>query len=514
MVSIPKFNHLCHSSVSLEKPVGSNVVIIGASSFLGSRIAIGFEDAGYRVTALEDTINLLIEPLAWYRWDQLSKKGLPPKYLDFNDSSEIRSALKDHKSGTIFYIPSAVFDGLENQRTFKTSHNSHTLKNFVKLLEIVRTDYLHDLRVVLLTLPNHAALSIQKAWLRTFELSLSSFQYLYGLNVAVLKVDGVYGPWQDQNISLKLHTKHWYIDDIEKLLMTVTKDNKVCQEIDLGTGVETSKGIGVPMNWTTFSDGILKTKAWNEDYNHYIQSKRTNVIMSTYFSLKTHSLYKEPFLTDHFRFMSQWFLSAQKIRAHLVIFHDNLTLNFQKRLKSFYPLVQFVHKGDFGGWSSNDARFYMQYDYLLKHPEIRSVVLTDIRDVKLFGNPFNVMDVIGDYMYVGIDVSYLPASYDLQWVRDMKRICHRKENSEYLKLHPFYNAGIVGGTRHTVLAYLTQMTKYLKKTPRSNCNMITTNIITNKHFHDFSFTGYPLQSGFKLGTANPKGQAIKHKDTG
>lgn len=259
VVSIPKFNHLCHSSVSLEKPVGSNVVVIGASSFLGSRIAVGFKDAGYRVTALEDTINLLIQPLAWYRWDQLSKKGLPPKYLDFNDSSELRSALKDHKSSTIFYIPSPVFDGLENQRTFKTSHISHTLQNFVKLLEIVRTDYLHDFRVVLLTLPNHAALSIQKAWLRTFEFSLSSFQYLYGLNIAVLKVDGVYGPWQDQNMSLNvmsLHTKHWYIDDIEKLLMTVSNDNKVCQEIDLGTGLETSSA---PMNLTAFSDGILKT---------------------------------------------------------------------------------------------------------------------------------------------------------------------------------------------------------------------------------------------------------------
>ena len=51
-------------------------------------------------------------------------------------------------------------------------------------------------------------------------------------------------------------------------------------------------------------------------------------------------------------------------------------------LIELYPgHVEFVKVNGLNGRSTNDARFYEEYDYLLSHPEINKVMLTDCRDV-------------------------------------------------------------------------------------------------------------------------------------
>ena len=216
-------------------------------------------------------------------------------------------------------------------------------------------------------------------------------------------------------------------------------------------------------------------------------------------------------------FMKQWFISAKKLGLNLVIFHDNFDNEFINRVRGIHPNTEFVKMDNLHGRTTNDYRFYGFNEYLEKHPEIRYAVLTDMRDVKIFADPFERMKVIGDYLYVGIDVSFYLASYDHNWLRGVLVRCHRGDASiDAVKLHPFLNAGVLGGSRHVLLSYLYRMTRYFDKTPHyMNCNMGTITVAAHKHFFDYIYSGYPIQSAFKLGMEGfmPQGQAIKHKDT-
>ena len=479
---------LCHSKQASALN-SRNVIVFGASSFLGSNIVARTHSDGYKVYSVEDILNRRIDPYTWKRWDKLVSLGYDPWYLNTSSNSEVQSLLNKAKSGTIVYIPDLLFDGVSKQS--KPSADLQTLasslRNFVSLLKLIANDHKGQFRVVLVSLSNSAGLSVQKAWLNAFEFSLSSYQKLHELEIGILRVNGVYGQWEGDEKVQRNSSTCLHIRQLEDQLLTMNRD--FCEEWEI---------VG---HCHTESTSIIDES-----------NLKRNVIMSTYFTKKGNSMYA--IVPNKFLFMKQWFLSARKFGAFLVIFHDQLSIEFQERVKQFYPSVEFVKQDSLHGWSANDGRFYMEYDYLLQHPEIDRVLLTDMRDVKFFGDPFQVMKVIGDYVYVGIDVTYLVYSYELKWIRDIWRVCSKHEDHSYMELHPFLNAGVLGGTRHATLSYLVLMNHYLKTTPKFNCNMAAINFVTNKFFHEVSYTGYPLQQGFKLGTAPSTGLAVKHKDTG
>ena len=61
-------------TISAKQLTSPNVLIIGSTSFLGSRIALGLHDTGYQVTLRDDLIVLPLEPMTWYRRDKLVEK--------------------------------------------------------------------------------------------------------------------------------------------------------------------------------------------------------------------------------------------------------------------------------------------------------------------------------------------------------------------------------------------------------------------------------------------------------
>ena len=87
------------------------VLVIGSTSFLGSRIALCLHDIGYNVTLRDDLISLPLEPMAWYRYDKLVERNLIPRYEDFTAETLVRSLLTKHNQGTVIYVPSLLFDG-------------------------------------------------------------------------------------------------------------------------------------------------------------------------------------------------------------------------------------------------------------------------------------------------------------------------------------------------------------------------------------------------------------------
>ncbi len=235
------------------------------------------------------------------------------------------------------------------------------------------------------------------------------------------------------------------------------------------------------------------------------------VLFSTYF---THNKqFVRPYRENSFQFVKGFVVTAKKYNAHIVLYYDQIDPSYKKRLLTFYPNIEFIqYIGNFYSRTINDARFFIMYDYLKKHPEIDRIILQDLRDGVYLTDPFEVMELAGDYLYVGKDISFrrefCAPGYDL---------CEKKH--KYLFTHPrpypMLNAGTLGGTRHMVIGFLEELIKSFNEIfpVHVDCNMDVVDYVTHKLFKDVMYTGYPFQGYMQIGLASPPGIAIRHKRT-
>ena len=107
--------------------------------------------------------------------------------------------------------------------------------------------------------------------------------------------------------------------------------------------------------------------------------------------------------SNYSQFFFNWFNSAIKYGMNAVLFHDNLSIDMQEKIKAVDPGSEAVHVKPVNNMIANDQRFYFIYDYLLKHPEINMAIATDVRDVVFKNDPHMVMSVIGNNIYAGLD---------------------------------------------------------------------------------------------------------------
>ena len=492
------FVNLCSAKYKSSVKHGGSILVIGGLSFIGSKVSMYFHNEGINVIPVEDQDKHVDERMA-YRWQKLHEFKLDTKFIDLSD---LESLFHSHNIGEVIYIPAGLFDGqkkINNYIAFKSLNVSGVLKNFIRLLELISNKY-PLVRLSFISLPRKSNLSFQSAWLKTFEVSLTAYQQLYSLKATIIRFEGAYGPWQNKdNLD-----SCWYINDIIGILEHTLKNDSDCIEVDL---VSSSS---LPLDPARL-ETLTLTNQWEANYSKLLQ-KRKNYVMSTYFTDVESPQYSFTFLKNSYRFVQQWFESVLRIGAHAIIFHDSLTEDFQNRMKNLYSHVHF-QKIDVEGRRPNDYRFYLYHQYLSLHPEIQNIVFTDIRDVIFLNDPFEIMRIIGDYIFMGVDVPFYENSWSNEVTQVILRRCHSKDSeSKWVKLHPSYNAGVIGGTRHIMVSFLTKMIQYLDRTPHElNCNMGTITLVTHKHFNENSFSGYPFQSAFKIGLPGPHGLAIKHK---
>ena len=497
---------ICHSKTSHGLDIkAENILIVGGTSFMGSKLAVSLHERGYSVKVVDDDNSIPMEHMAWYRWQKLQDKGLSPKFVNLRSLNDYWTG--HNKIDTVIFNPSPIFDGISSADTIELKLAIKVLQNFVHLLESIRSSN-SKTQVMLLSLPDTRSGSFQKAWLKTMVASLSSYNRLYGMQTRLIKLDGVYGEWQGigEDVHPSQSNSCLHIGKIEVIIDNILQQGgKNCIDID------TSDQCSVD------SEKMAATLSWADEYSAFLNS-RTDVVLSTYFTETRNPMYSYLIRSKSGLFMKQWFSSAIRLGLGLVIIHDNLDDETMTRIKTVHPNTDFVKVTNMKGRTPNDYRFYLFNDYLKKHPEIRYAVSTDMRDVKFFADPFKQMKTIGDYLYVGMDVSFFLSGYDhADWLRGVLRNCHKNDATiDAVKFHPFLNAGILGGTRHLLLAFLHQMTHYFDQSPHHlNCNMGTMTLVAHKHFNDYVYSGYPIQSSFKLGMEGsmPQGQAIKHKDT-
>ncbi len=116
-------------------------------------------------------------------------------------------------------------------------------------------------------------------------------------------------------------------------------------------------------------------------------------------------------------------------------------------------------------------------------------------------NPFKLMDLLGEWLYVATDKETSPTMKDMPWILNGLSNCYGHATfaqlEELMQMDTVYNAGVIGGTRELMLTTLARLIGYLDiAVPKMNCNMPAVNIAVHRHFFDDIFTGYPLNSRF------------------
>ncbi|CAH1271388.1 Hypp4637 [Branchiostoma lanceolatum] len=264
--------------------------------------------------------------------------------------------------------------------------------------------------------------------------------------------------------------------------------------------------------------GIQSYLHWFEGHaNGKCSHRATDVILATYFvgrQRQQHrsSRQKKP---GRFEYMKNWYWSVIDKRVSAVVFHDSLESEFINRVENGF--VSFQRTEARFRWNAT-AKYYVYLRHLRENSRISRVILTDISDVRFQENPFELMDLMGDQLYVGTDVDTFPNIASMGWLRKRLSSCfndgfsHGYDIPTIKSRYNVYNAGVIGGSRELMLQFLEKLVAILDQTtPGINCNLAAVNYVLHGYFDGNIYTGFPWTSRFLRKQKSPKGVYIIHK---
>lgn len=211
---------------------------------------------------------------------------------------------------------------------------------------------------------------------------------------------------------------------------------------------------------------------------------------------------------DNFELISGWYNSVLSSGINqAVIFHDECSNEFIEKYTTnvikFYRWDSHIRK------SYNDDRFFAYLDFMKKNSEISEVIFTDLFDVQVIKNPFELMRNNNEYdLYSGSEILTNGSS---QWM--IKK--HKEANlplpkSNYILGKFLYNAGIIGGPRSVIMNLLEEMTNMISNLSNDlNINMPIYNLAIEK-LNLRVYSGHPLHNVFRS-HINQGGCYILHK---
>ena len=278
-------------------------------------------DVNIKTTPTEDDTHIFSDSLSWYRWERLIAEGHAPMFVNLSDYSETRKFLSGQNPSVIFYSLSLIIEK-PSRVSLTVSKISSTFKSFLTLLQVIKDHHLSTL-VVILSLDQK-----WNRWIKTFELTLSSYNRLYGINIAIVRISNVYGHFPSEKLgSFK---KACAVDSLSTIIFkAITKQSSGCGFYDMSE---------CPHNPQQY---------WTEDktdYQNYLKKQTKDVVMTTYFTTQKNPQYKVEFINNNFYFMENWFISIHKLGLHMVhyLMSDSSILAFKvcDQQNSLKPLIK------------------------------------------------------------------------------------------------------------------------------------------------------------------------------
>jgi hypothetical protein len=216
---------------------------------------------------------------------------------------------------------------------------------------------------------------------------------------------------------------------------------------------------------------------------------------------------RKPMQPDSYELMRGWYDGVVRLRKYGVIFHDGLSDEFVQRYAT--GRIRFVRIAIPPAISSNDWRFVVYHDWLEDHPAVRALFCTDLRDVVIRRDPFQLLDDRYQ-IWAGNEPHRLR---HCDWLYE--RMQHVYGRLTLSRTDWVLNAGTVGGYRTPMLAFLSLMTEALVDSWRRgfNTNMAVFNHVLYNHFGRRRVwrKGRPLHSVFARYQMRDRDVCFLHK---
>ena len=464
------------SKRTINLPSSSATLIVGVGSFVGYVLANRLHVLGRPVMRVEEYVSMEMKPTRekWFYISSLHKENQSVSFVDLSNKRTVQRLLYTNPSlRTLVYVVSVPNLDTSNHGLRGPPNFSFVVSNFIHLLHAVlcsKEESVGALRV-LLVLPASdwkQDSKIKIELMELFKLVLLSYRSTFGINANVIQI-------------------------------TNCPSGKGCDSVD---------DIISLMDSTSTNSAPVKTLSL------FLSSPRAirgveNIIFSTYITKRK---FKRPHSANHFQYLKGFFMTAMKHNAKMLIVHDEITPKFQSNIISYYGNIQFIqYTGDYHHRTINDGRFYIMFDYMLRHPEINQILLQDLRDGIFLEDPFKVMETMGNYFYVGTDIPFKPRI--LKHYKGCESTLLQRYGNQ--RLYPMLNAGTLGGTWETVLSFLVLLLRSFEEVfpPDKNCNMDAVDFVSHKYLYDSIFSGYPFQGVMEVELASPLGMAVRHKET-
>jgi len=504
-------------------------LVIGSLRLLGSVAASYLSSSGVDVEAVADVLDILDHREVWYREEILREYfNVTVKLLNLTSKDAIERMLIHRESSPsriVFIFPSLalVMEGRFGGGESFDLTMSRAVAQLVTVLKVVKTLSLCT-QVILVSqtqqhytrkgTSNHSA---SNGWISLLEM-LSVYGQMSGIPVTLLQTNSLAGFCDallpenhlKQFSSSPLTGGCLYIDKIMNVLINTTRNMNDCQLIEVA-----SAGNRV---LDTDEVNLAVLQAWAAEYsrrqrNRASDKKLRDVVFTSYFTSVKDPQRPVHRSSSQFCYMEDYYTSLKRLGLKTVIFHDGLDSGFQQRISSDYDKIMFDKVDSLRNRTTNDARFYAYYKYLLEHSSIARVLLTDISDVVFQRNPFELMSLLGDHVFIGTDVDTIPNIFSEPNLREKLALCSGGLSiGLMIEKDAYYNAGIVAGQRERILSVLALMIAYMDQaSSEENCNTPALNYVAHRYFFQDVFTGFPLQSRFRRRQSYPKGVYLVHK---
>ena len=480
---------------SLPKPV----MIVNGLSSLGTRVAYKLHEAGWNILSVASAGDKLhSDELMWFRQDRLREIGVPVIFLDWSKSDDIELLLHYQQPCHIVYIPPGIDHNPDPHPFVRNSTMWATgLHNFVALLEAVRIEspttrvtlasssksVKNELEVVL---PGESRIKLFESLVGAFELTLSTYHMLYQIPFSILRLQSMYGPWMHPlaTADAEKGSPSCYIDDVVEALCNMLRSKSKCLVLDIGSCQDTNEyhkfaleklGLSEP---TAFSLGKNQTNKWQKLYRSNRKGHR-KVILAPYFTHDT--FYRAP---NRFAYLQKWLTSITGHGLEAVVLYNGLDEKFITRVKKQYPRLSFISISQPRDLNRNNTYVWFLravVSYLENHANIQQIIVTNISAV-VHRDPFPVMEVLGDWLYVNFDLTHFYCGLSLE---ECQFDFERSALSDLV---------VVGGSRHTVLASMNKMVTCFA----GETDVSVWQCVTDKQFvhHSFLFSTDIRQTSF------------------
>lgn len=180
-----------------------------------------------------------------------------------------------------------------------------------------------------------------------------------------------------------------------------------------------------------------------------------------------------------YNYIKPWYETLVKRKLKGVILYDCLPEDFIKKYQT--PEI-FFFRVTLEGYSIFEERWFFYYLILAK-TNLKRVFFTDINDVYINNDPFSLFNLKEHEIYVGTDKERLLC--DSPWM--MKELFQFETDSgrklsRAIRYMTLFNAGVLGGEKYTIMAFIELMIKeFITANTSNHKDMTVLNYIIFKY---------------------------------